>query len=64
MKFVVSLTVDGTGRRVGGMAAGKYIRIYEADRFHLLIKLLQNEGVFADDIDEITIQSATDYTNR
>ena len=62
MKFVVSLMVDGSGRSLGGLSAGKYVRIYEADRFHLLIDLLQQENVFADDLLEITIQPAKDYT--
>ena len=62
MKFVVSFTVDGSGKRVGGLSEGKRIRVYEADRFHLLIKLLEQEGFFADDLEEITIQSASDFT--
>ena len=60
MEFVVTLIVDGSGRRVGGLSAGQYVRIYEADRFHELGKTLQDDGVFADDLLEIRIQQVSE----
>lgn len=62
MKFVVTLLLDGSGKGLGGLPAGKYVRIYESDRVHLLIERLQQDNVFADDLLEVTIQPAQDYT--
>ena len=63
MKFVVTLWLDGSGVRVGGLPAGRYIRIYEAEKMYELIDKLQKDSVIANDTLEISIQQAEDHIN-
>ena len=60
MKFCVTLLVDGSGTRVGGLPLGKYVRIYSAKDLPDLIEKLNENAVFGRDILELNIQTVSE----
>lgn len=60
MKFVVTILVDGSGKCVGGLRAGKYVRIYTANDMYDLAGKLRENAIFGQDVLEINIQQATE----